>query len=415
MEHAALLTIGDELLNGQVVDKNASYLARRLRDTGIDVLEIRSVADEAASIKRAIEQWEGKVGLMIITGGLGPTDDDRTKEVLMEHYGVGEERNEQIEKDLRDYLAKRGRNVSEKDLAQADMPAGATVIRNPRGSAPAIRFDRNGTRVIAMPGVPHEMRALFEEQLLPSLQKEMGKKPLPHRTLVTSGLGESSLVHRIDDLVRHYEGQGLDFSYLASPGVVRIRIMLGFDGKANEGVLEEAVRSLRDRIPELLVGVGDENFEAHILEALKEKGQTLSIAESCTGGYIAHLITSVPGASDHFPGSLVAYSNRVKQAQLGVSERSLSDHGAVSQPVVEEMAEGVRKAFGTDMGLATSGIMGPSGGSEEKPIGTAWMAVSDSEGSVSEKHYLGQQRDTNIEKGGRLALHLLSKKLKNLL
>lgn len=411
MEKAALITIGDELLKGLVADRNASYLARRLSELGLEVVKVTTVADDHSSIREAIREQEGSVDLLLITGGLGPTDDDPTKEVLMRHFDVGIERNEGIERDLREYLAQRGRDVSDRDLAQADMPQGAEIFRNPRGSAPAIRFDRKGTRTIAMPGVPHEMQALFEEYLLPRLENEMDRSPLPSRSVVTSGCGESSLVRRIDDIVRRYEGKGLDFAYLASPGVVRIRIMSKEGGESAERILEEAIDALQGRIPEHFVGVGEESFERHIGRILEEGGWSVATAESCTGGYIAHLLTSVPGSSAYYQGGIVAYSNEVKKAALGVEEEALDGYGAVSEAVVQQMARGVRERFGTRAGIATSGVMGPSGGSEEKPVGTAWLAVSDEEGTASERWYLGQQRDTNIEKGARAALNLLRKKL----
>ncbi len=412
MEQAALITIGDELLNGSVADRNGSYLARRLTEHGVEVREIRSVPDHSSSIREAIASWEGKVDLLLLTGGLGPTDDDPTKGVLLAYYGVDLERDPQIEQDLKDYLAARGRMVSERDLAQADMPQGAHIIRNPKGSAPGIRFDRHGTQTIALPGVPHEMRALVEEQLLPSLKEELGQEPLPSRSIVTSGLGESTLVQRIEDLVRAYEAKGVRFSYLAAPGTVRIRAMM-LEREALEGgnCLDEFVEKLRGRIPDHIVGVGEEAFEVHIQEALRRCGCTLATAESCTGGYIAHLLTSVPGSSHVFAGSVIAYSNDVKKELLGVPSRTLETHGAVSQEVVKRMASGVREAIGSDIGLATSGIMGPSGGTAQKPVGTAWMAVATKDREVAECWSLGQERQTNIEKGGRAALNLLRKEL----
>ncbi len=408
MEGAVVLTIGDELLGGLIEDRNASFLARRMNEIGVEVKEIRSLPDRAGPIKKAIAYWEGRVALLLITGGLGPTDDDRTKQVLMEHFGVKSQRNAQIEADLRDYLTKRGRSVLQRDLEQADMPAGATILRNPRGSAPAIRFDRQGTRTIAMPGVPNEMQALVDEQLLPGIKQEMGKGPLPERNMITAGIGESSLVFRIEDLVRNYEEKGVAFAYLASPGTVRIRMMA--PSTAEEPVLDDAVAAIKERVPEHVVGVGADSFEGFIGKALKESGLKVATAESCTGGYIAHLLTAVPGSSDYFPGSVVAYSDRVKTDMLGVSPALLEKHGAVSEAVVKRMASGVREALRSDVGLATSGIMGPSGGSDAKPVGTVWMAVSNGEGEMAERWYLGQQRAVNIEKAARLALNFLRRK-----
>ena len=407
MERAAVLTIGDELLDGLVVDDNASFLARRMNEIGMEIEEIRSVPDLSAPIKEMIAQWEGKVSLLLITGGLGPTHDDRTKQVLMEHFGVGMERNAQIEEDLKAYLSQRGRTVSERDLEQADMPLGATILRNPRGSAPAIRFDRSGTRIVALPGVPNEMRGLVEEQLIPSLELELGKTPLAKRNMLTAGIGESSLVRRIEDLVPYYEEKGIAFAYLASPGSVRIRMMdRSGDG---EWVLNDAVTAIEERLPDHVVGVGDAPFEGFIGKALKDRGLTVATAESCTGGYIAHLLTSVAGSSDYFPGSVIAYSNEVKRKILGVPSALLNEEGAVSEAVVKQMASGVRYAMGSHLGLATSGIMGPSGGTDEKPVGTVWMAVSDGERERTEQWYLGQQREVNIQKGTKVALNLLRK------
>ncbi|MFB6257826.1 MAG: CinA family nicotinamide mononucleotide deamidase-related protein [Flavobacteriales bacterium] len=412
MEKAAFITIGDELLNGQVLDRNASYLGQRLTENGIKVTGIRSVPDEYDAILEALEDLEGRVDLLLITGGLGPTDDDPTKDVLMEHFQVGKVRDEAIEKDLREYLAQRGRVVSERDLAQADMPDGARIIRNPHGSAPAIRFERKGTSTIALPGVPHEMKALVEERLIPSLLDEMGRPPFPHRSVVTAGIGESTLVMRIEDLVKSYEEKGVEFAYLASPGSVRIRMMVQSEGEEKaEQLLDDVVRDLKERIPEHYTGVGDESFEELISSFLRAHKRSVATAESCTGGYMAHMLTSVAGASDLFPGSVVAYSDRVKSELLGVPEELLKERGAVSQEVVEGMASGIRELTGSDIGLATSGIMGPSGGSEQKPVGMTWMGVSDGEGTLSECWYLGRDRSTNIEKAARLALDLLRKKV----
>ncbi len=412
MYKAAILTIGDELLNGLVLDRNASYLARRLSELGFEVEEVRSVSDRSGPIQEALRNWEGEFDIVLMTGGLGPTDDDRTKAVLADYLGVGFERNEEIEKDVREYLVKRGREVGDRDLAQADMPEGSQIFRNPHGSAPAIRVESKGTRIIAMPGVPHEMRVLVEEQLVPYLMNELGREPITQRTLVTSGLGESDLVERIEDIVQELEKEGVEFAYLSSPGMVRIRMMDMSDrGSEGEASLDRGVNALKDRIPEFVVGVGNKSFPAFIGEGLEDKGLSVACAESCTGGYIGHMLSSVAGSSSYFNGGVIAYSNSVKKALLEVPQEMLDEHGAVSGPVVERMAMSVRNCIGSDLGVATSGIMGPSGGSEEKPIGTTWMAVSDGKDTMSEKWTFGDQRGVNIERAARAALNLLRKKV----
>lgn len=408
LQRAGLITIGDELLNGSVPDGNATYIARRLDEIGVGLEGLRTVPDRISELHEAIEAWEGKYDLILLTGGLGPTGDDITRTALAEHYGVGIERDERIVEDLFFHYRKRGREPTEKDLQQADMPMGARLIRNPHGSAPGIRFDRKGSMLIALPGVPNEMRTLLEEQLIPLFLEIRQASPCPRRSMLTTGMGESMLMKRLQHLIGYYEGKGVEWSFFSSPGAVRIRSI----GRELEdgSLLDEAMEALRKELGDHFVGTGDLKFEEFLAEHLSESGKSLATAESCTGGYIAHLLTSVAGSSAYFRGGVVAYSNEVKKEQLGVRTETLEAEGAVSEGVVREMAEGVRQRLGSGLGLATSGIMGPSGGSDEKPIGTTWVGVSDGERTYAEKWRAGDQRLPNIERAAKAALNLLRKR-----
>ncbi len=405
---AEIISIGDELLIGQTLDTNAHWLGDRLSALGLRVDRITLIPDREDAIVGALDAVSPHTDLVLTTGGLGPTHDDLTKEVLTRYFGGALTMDEEVRVDIERFFHEKGLPVRPINEEQARVPDSATVIRNPYGTAPGLCFEKEGCLFVAMPGVPHEMRAMVENSLVEWIRERYELPVVKRRTVLTVGKGESFLREMISDWERRLREKGIALAYLPSPGIVKLRLTAeGKDSGAVEALLDGMIRELEDVIPELIFGHGDDTLAGVVGRALLDKGETMATAESCTGGHIAHKITSVAGSSGYYKGGLVAYDNAVKTAKLGVDPESLEKEGAVSRPVVEMMAKGVREAMGVDHAIATSGIMGPSGGNEQKPVGTVWFGIA-SEGSVhSECWYFGKQRGVNIEKAAMKALELL--------
>lgn len=404
---AEIITIGDELLIGQVVDTNSAWLGSTLGDDGIKVIQITSVQDHAAQIVQAVNDALSRADIVLMTGGLGPTKDDITKKTLAEMFGMKLVRNEQVYEMVGKQLALRGIAFTELNQGQALVPDGCTVLPNRNGTAPGMWFERDGKVLISMPGVPFEMKALVKDEVLPRLRKHFALDANVHRTIITFGLAESILA----DTIASWEEALPPYLHLAYlPSVLCIRLRLSayeIDRQKAEQEIESQIEKLSKVIPHYIIGSEDDSLESVTGTLLKTRGETLATAESCTGGNIAHRFTAMPGASEYFKGGVVAYSNEVKIALLGVDPESLNRYGAVSQSVAEQMAEGVRRATGATYGISTTGIAGPTGGTPEKPVGTVWMAVATPNGVFSRRMVFGSVRSQNIERASSNCINLL--------
>lgn len=404
---AEIITIGDELLIGQVVDTNSAWLGSTLGDDGIKVIQITSVQDHAAQIVQAVNDALSRADIVLMTGGLGPTKDDITKKTLAEMFGMKLVRNEQVYDMVGKQLALRGIAFTELNQGQALVPDGCTVLPNRNGTAPGMWFERDGKVLISMPGVPFEMKALVKDEVLPRLRKHFALDANVHRTIITFGLAESILADTIaswEEALPPY----LHLAYLPSALCIRLRLSAyEIDRQKAEQEIESQIGKLSKVIPHYIIGSEDDSLESVTGTLLKTRGETLATAESCTGGNIAHRFTAMPGASEYFKGGVVAYSNEVKIALLGVGPESLNRYGAVSQSVAEQMAEGVRRATGATYGISTTGIAGPTGGTPEKPVGTVWMAVATPNGVFSRRMVFGSVRSQNIERASSNCINLL--------
>lgn len=404
---AEIITIGDELLIGQVVDTNSAWLGSTLGDDGIKVIQITSVQDNAAQIVQAVNDALSRADIVLMTGGLGPTKDDITKKTLAEMFGMKLVRNEQVYEMVGKQLALRGIAFTELNQGQALVPDGCTVLPNRNGTAPGMWFERDGKVLISMPGVPFEMKALVKDEVLPRLRKHFALDANVHRTVITFGLAESILADTIaswEEALPPY----LHLAYLPSALCIRLRLSAyEIDRQKAEQEIESQIEKLSKVIPHYIIGSEDDSLESVTGTLLKTRGETLATAESCTGGNIAHRFTAMPGASEYFKGGVVAYSNEVKMALLGVDPESLNRYGAVSQSVAEQMAEGVRRATGATYGISTTGIAGPTGGTPEKPVGTVWMAVATPNGVFSRRMVFGSVRSQNIERASSNCINLL--------
>lgn len=408
--NASIVTIGDELLIGQVIDTNSSWIATKLNDAGITLKRRVAVGDNYEAISNALDE-ESKVSeIIIMTGGLGPTSDDVTKKVLNDYFGGKMIVNQQALENVI-YLFEKvfKRTVSDINLQQAEVPDVCEVIQNKRGTAPGMVFNKNGKVFISMPGVPYEMKGMLEEGVIPLLKEKFILQAIVHRSMLTAGIGESALAEMIRDFETSLP-KDIKLAYLPNYGMVRLRLSATGPLK-NE--LEEKVASwfnqLKILVKDYLVTDVDDNLAEVLGKLLLSKNKTVSTAESCTGGYISHLITSVPGSSRYYEGSVVSYSYKIKETMLGVKENTLNSYGAVSEETVVEMLKGSLEKLQTDYGLAVSGIMGPDGGTDDKPVGTVWMAVGNKENCVAQKINLRFNRDRNIEVTALVALNFLRK------
>lgn len=408
---AEVINIGDELLIGQVVNTNASWMARKLQISGISIRKNTVIRDEKQEILEALDAAGTNSDVVLITGGLGPTRDDVTKHALAEFFGSKLVFNEEVFSDIERMFGQRERKINELNRKQAEVPENCIPIRNKNGTAPGMWFEKDGCVYISLPGVPYEMKPMMKEFILPRLRKRFGIKPVVYKTILTMGMGESDLAQKIepweDSLPGHFS-----LAYLPQPAIVRLRVSAkGDDKKKLLHEIDEQIGKLRELIQDMIFGYDDQTLPGVVGELLRNKGKTLSTAESCTGGYLAHLITGIPGSSDYYTGSVISYSNRIKEDHLGVEKELLKQKGAVSREVVTAMAEGVRRKFSTDFALSTSGIAGPAGGSPEKPVGTVWIGLASEDGTTSGLFHFGDNRERNIHVSALHALYMLWRKL----
>jgi len=404
---AEIITIGDELLIGQVVDTNSAYIARELDKIGISVYQITSVSDERKHILTALEDASRRVHLVLTTGGLGPTKDDITKDVFTEYTDDQLVFHGETLRRLEAMMAARGSTMNALMIKQAEVPSRCTVIPNSAGTAPGMWFDKNGVVFIAMPGVPFEMKTMMQDELLPRLQQRFTTDIILHRTLLVTGFPESALALHIEDWEDNLP-KNIHLAYLPGSGMIRLRLSTsGADRKILETQTETEIAKLRVLLGNHIISENDETVEEIVARILTEKGQTLAVAESCTGGNIAHLLTSLSGSSAYFKGSVVAYANEIKEKLLQVNPLDLQQYGAVSEQVVKQMAANVRKLMGADYGIATSGIAGPTGGTPEKPVGTMWISVATASQIEARLLRYGNNRESNIQRTSTAALNLL--------
>lgn len=407
---ASIITIGDELLIGQVIDTNSAWMAQELNKIGVWLKRRIAVGDDKHEIIHALDEQSKDTQIVLMTGGLGPTTDDITKPVLAEYFGgkmVVDEKTLAHVKHLFEKVFRRP--IIERNLQQAEVPDVATVLHNARGSAPGMWFEKEGVVFVSLPGVPHEMKGLMTHEVLPRLQQHFTMPFIAHRTLLTAGIGESFLAETIKDWEAALPAH-LKLAYLPNYSMVRLRITgHGANQDTLNRELDAQFSQLKDLVKEWMVIDEDKSLSVVIGELLREKGRTMATAESCTGGYIAHMITSVAGSSDYYKGSVVSYANDVKESILKVSHDTLTTQGAVSEETVKQMVQGALLALNTDYAVATSGIMGPGGGSASKPVGLVWVAVGNREKVVTQQFNFRFDRARNIEMTAINALNFLRK------
>lgn len=405
-----LLTIGDEILIGQVVDTNTVWMAQFLMQNGFHVVSKSACGDTREAILMALRQATETADIILMTGGLGPTKDDITKKVLCELFGGQMVFHEPTFARIEYYFKLLNRPVTPvMREVQSMLPDNCDVLTNRQGTAPGMCWVRDGKVFISMPGVPFEMQSLMEFEVVPKLKTLFPGQPISHRTLLTAGIGESDIAKRIEFFEENMpENMGL--AYLPGLGQVRLRLTARHDDEAFlQNQLDEKTAELARLLPDVVFGKEKESLEEVVGQILLAQNRTIGTAESCTGGYVAHLLTSVAGASRYFPGSLVAYSYEMKQHLLGVKPETLAETGAVSEETVREMALGALDFLSVDVAVAISGIAGPGGGTEEKPVGLVWLAIADRERVFVQKLKFGRDRQKNIQLTGTYSLHFLRK------
>ncbi len=404
---ATIITIGDEILIGQIVDTNSVSIARHLNAAGIVVREKLSIGDDRRQIIEAVERAMKGSEVTILTGGLGPTKDDITKKTLAEMFHSEMRYDQQVAAHVEKMLTGRGIEFNDLNRSQALVPTVCTVLFNAHGTAPGMWFERNGHVVVSLPGVPYEMEHLMQDEVMPRLKAHFSLRQIVHRTMITAGLPESMLAKRIEaweNALPHY----LKLAYLPNPGAVRLRLSAyEVEGESVAREIDRQFEALRKIIPHNVIGFETASMQELVHGILTERKQTLATAESCTGGSIAVRFTALPGASAYFRCGVVAYSNEAKADILGVRADDIARYGAVSEQVARQMAEGARRVAGADYAIATTGIAGPTGGSEEKPVGTVWIAVATPERTVAQLRQCGSDRGQIIDRASAFAIGLL--------
>jgi|SRR5664280_146665 len=410
---ASIITIGDELLIGQTIDTNSAWMGSELSKSGFDVYRITSVHDRREDILYALNEAAGKTDVVLITGGLGPTSDDITKQTLCEFFNTHLIINNEVLTMIEEMMVRRNFPMNEKNRQQAEVPELCRVLKNAAGTAPGMWFEKEDTIYISMPGVPHEMKHIMTEVVLPELKERFTSQIIIHKNIMTYGTFESKLAEILTDFESKLP-ESIRLAYLPASGVIKLRLTAtGSEFKSLSALIDEQVSKLYKIIPEFIYGEDEESLEMAVGRLLSSLNKTVSTAESCTGGEIAHLITGVAGSSAYYKGSVIAYDNFVKTQLLGVQDYIISKYGAVSENSVKEMAVGARSILKTDFAVATSGIAGPDGGTEEKPVGTVWIAVDSERGTVCEKKVFGNDRLTNIKRFSLASLNMLRKQIIN--
>jgi nicotinamide-nucleotide amidase len=406
---ATIITIGNELLIGQTIDTNSAWMAQELNKIGVWVHRRIAIGDVWKDIWQSLEEESKLSDIILITGGLGPTADDITKPLLCQYFGgklvVDQDALANVKHIFENYLKKP---LLERNLKQAEVPDVCTVIQNKRGTAPGMWFEKNGKIFVSMPGVPHEMKGMMTNSVIPALQDRLKLPPIVHRTLVTAGIGESFLAERI----REFESMlpdNISLAYLPNYGMVKLRLSTRGNTPKMVAEMEAEFDMLKQQVADVMVVDEDKSIQQVVADILVKRQQTLSTAESCTGGYIAQLITAMPGSSKFYQGGVVTYSNDLKEKLTGVRRETLEKYGAVSRETVLEMAEGIRRQSNSDFAIATSGIMGPDGGTPEKPTGTVWVGLASKDESEAHPYQFRFDRLRNIELTATYGLNSLRK------
>ncbi len=404
---AEIIAIGDELLYGQIMDTNSHWISQELDAVGVRVVRKTTVGDNRTDILTAFEEASKRANLILITGGLGPTQDDLTKPLLAEYFGCEIVEVPEAVAAVSAYFTRRGREMTRLNILQGHLPTCCTYVPNEVGTAPGMWFEQKGCYWMSMPGVPHEMKKLVKDFVLPKLSQVFDLPVIYHKLIKTAGIGESWLA----DLIKDWENalpSHIRLAYLPSLGHVKLRLTaFGEDKKVLAAAVEQQIQNVLPLISSYVYGYDEETLETAIGKLLKNAGKTLALAESCSGGYISHLITTVPGSSNYLRGTVVPYHNDLKEQILGVSSATLAQHGAVSEETVREMAIGVKKLFGADFALASSGIAGPDGGTPDKPVGTVWISCAGPDFVEAKLLQLTQDRIINIQLTGVAVLNLL--------
>ena len=408
---AEIITIGDEILIGQIVDTNSAWIALRLNEIGVRVTQISSIQDDRVHIINALNEAKERADIILITGGLGPTIDDITKETLGNYFQSNFVFNEEVFANIERIFKPRNIPVLSVNKDQAKVPDNCEVIINKLGTAPGMWFEKDGKVFVSMPGIPFEMKGLISDSVIPKIKDKFKTQTIFHKTVLTQGIGEANLSEKIEVWRRSLDLYDIKLAFLPSLNSVRVRLSSYGGGRAEQKVVEDKVAELKELIPDFIFGYDNQTLEEVVGKELKKRKQTVSTAESCTGGNVAGRLTKISGSSDYFIGSVVSYSDEVKKAILGVSKDNLEKHGAVSREVVEQMAIGVKKKLKTDYSIATSGIAGPNGGTDKKPVGTIWVAVASPTEVVSKMFRFGDERSRNIERTVITALNLLRKQI----
>lgn len=402
-----IITIGDEILIGQIVDTNSAWMAQQLNLRGFKVKQITSISDDETHILKALKEAATRASVVLITGGLGPTKDDITKKTMCKYFNTSLVLNDAVYRDVELLFKERGFEVTALNRGQAEVPANCEVIRNPVGTAPGMWFEENGVVYISMPGVPYEMMHMMDNSVLPKISAYFNAPIILHHTLLTQGIGESMLADKISDWEDALPAH-IKLAYLPSISSVRLRLSgFGEHKEPLQAEFEKQLNALKLLVEKYCYGENNDTLELVVGQMLKQKGHTLATAESCTGGQIAATITKVPGCSAYFKGSVISYANEIKEGFLSVSKKDLETYGAVSKQVVEAMAKGIINAMQVDFAIATSGIAGPDGGSEQKPVGMVWIAIASKEKIYSKQFLLGKNRDRIIQAATLTSLNLL--------
>ena len=396
-----IITIGDELLIGQVVDTNSAWMSRMMSAEGFDVVYITSIKDHKDAIYTAIEDGFGRADILLVTGGNGPTKDDITKNTLCEYFNDQLVFDDEVLENIETLFKEKNIALNELTRNQAFVPENSTVIQNRVGTAPVLWFEKNGKILVSMPGVPFEMRWAMKEEIITRLTKRFQTKTFLKHVYYTQGISESALAMHLNDFEEQLP-DGFGLAYLPGGGIIRLRLSVKGDEYTNE--MEKQANNLKNLLGNYLLAESEDTLQQLLGNTLKDRSMTISLAESCSGGYIAHLLTSVPGSSAYFEGGIVSYANSAKINLLNVKQSTLDAHGVVSQEVVEEMAHGALKAFDTDCAISVSGIAGPDGGTEEKPVGTVWICTICKDSVVSKQYMFGKSRENNIRRSATMAI-----------
>ncbi len=401
---ADIITIGDEILIGQITDTNSQYIAEKLNSAGFEIRQITSVADKKEQIINILNQISEHTDLIVITGGLGPTEDDITKQTLAHYFETRLVINKNVLEDIKRFVKSKGFSLNERNIKQSEVPENCKIIRNKNGTAPGMWFKKNNTVFISLPAVPFEMKEMFSSAVMPLLKNHFKTPDIVHQNILTYGYPESTLAEKLSDWEQNLHHK-INLAYLPSPERIRLRMSIICDKKENaEEILNRETEKIKKIIGDSIFGYGDIFLQDAISPILKEAKKTLSTAESCTGGNIARLITSVPGSSAYFKGSIIAYSDEIKTSILKVPEKIIKKYGAVSKETVEHMIKGQLELLKTDYGIAVSGIAGPDGGTSEKPVGTTWIAVGNKDRIIAQKYTFGNRRLLNVRFASARAL-----------